>query len=171
VTQGTKTFEKALELHLKRTPDVLSPAIKTIASEFKYEGLDYWSIEETRSATPTFRKILIGVLHIVDNSIASKDCVGIIRLQSLGVDRTLLCIPARNQWYINIQPETLPELRHKGGASRDDFCLYYDESYFAYFLDKLFAELRRLGFKETLPQKLWRLLKDINERIPRTTTI
>ena len=146
MTQKTKAFEKAIELVLKATPEVLSPVIKTVASEFTFKDLHYWSTEEAGSASSAFRKMLITILDVIEDSIASEDCIGIITLQSLASDKTLFRIPPRSEWYINIEPKTLPQLSYKGHINKDVFNLFWDESYFTHLLERLFAEFQRLEF-------------------------
>ena len=146
MTQEAKAFGKAIELVLRATPEVLSPIIKTIASEFEFKDLHYWSKEEAESASPAYRKMLITILDVIEDSIASEDCIGIITLQSLALDTTLFRIPPRSEWYINIEPKTLPQLRYKGHVNKDEFNLSWDESYFTHLLEILFAEFQRLEF-------------------------
>jgi len=169
MTIEAKTLEKGFRLVLKTTPEILTPIIRTISSEFKWGDLDYWSVEETKSASPDYRKILIGVRKIAGDSIVCDDCIGVITMLKGGKDKTLFRIPPRGKWYINIAPNALPfPPPHKdiSNISNDKFCWFYDESYFSRLLDRLSIEFQQLGFIETPVQKVWRLLKEIKERIP-----
>ena len=165
MTPAAKTFTKYIELTLRNTPEVLVPMMQKFTPELKRGDLGYRLIAESESASPVYRKILITAGKIADDAIASEDCIGIITLQSLGAGKTLLRIPPRSQWYINIAPETLAFLGKSteqiSQITSDKFYWLYDESCFAYFVEKISAELQRLGFKETSFQKAQHWFKRI----------
>ena len=165
MTPAAKTFTKYIELTLRNTPEVLVPMMQKFTSELKRGDLGYRLIAEAESATLTYRKILITAGKSTDSAIESEDCVGIITLQSLGAGKTLLRIPPRRQWHINIAPETLAFLgkptEQISQITGDKFYWFYDESCFAYFVEKFTAELQRLGFRETSFQKAQHWFKRI----------
>ena len=148
--KNKELFENALEIVLRETPDILSPFIKTIVSEYSYEGLHYWLKEETKTSSSSYRKILIGIMHGDDEtkSIIKEDCIGILTLQSLGSGKAILRVPPRSKWHINIEPETLYFLAEEdlSHISNDKFNWYYNDSYFTRLLEALFTEFQRLGF-------------------------
>ncbi|MBE9512592.1 MAG: hypothetical protein IMY77_00810 [Chloroflexi bacterium] len=160
-------FGQAIELELRTTPDVLSPVIRTYTSEFKYKGLSYKAIKESVTASQTFRKILITVAKFEGSSISHEDGIGIITIQSLGDVKSMFRIPPRKQWHINIEPKTIAiagdPTCYGSHIARNNFNLFYDDSYFSHFLGVLLSELQRLGFKETKKQKAWRKFKEILE--------
>ncbi len=162
---AVKTFDKNIELTLRNTPEVLVSVMQKFTSELKLGELGYRLIAETRSATPAYRKILITVGKTSGGSFTGPDCIGIITLQSLGADKTLLRIPPRHQWQINIAPETLEfpgkQPEPVSQINSDKFYWFYDEPCFAYFWEKLFAELQRLGFRKTSFQKVQHWFKGI----------
>jgi len=163
-----KPFEQAIELELKTTPETLCSVIKTVASEFKWGKLHYRAAVDSKGTTSSFRKILIIAANIVGSSIENEDAIGIVTLQKLGEnDKTLLRIPPRNQWHINIEPETLAvggdPTCNSSHISKTEFCLFFSESYFTHFLEKLHSEFQRLGFKETKSQKAWQRFKEALE--------
>ena len=163
---GERAFGKAIELVLNATPEVLSPLIGTVASEFMFKNLHYCSREEVKNASAAFKKVLITTLEVDEDSIVNEDCVGVITLQLLPKDRTLFRIPPRSEWYISIEPETLPQLEYEGHVDKDKFNLFWDESYFTHFLERLFAEFQRLAivdFKEKPPIGFKLPYREIND--------
>jgi hypothetical protein len=161
MVDNSKPFAEATEIILKTTPDVLSPIIKTVIAEFECdENRAFWLIEETETATSSYRKILVEAMEIMENSIASEDCIGIITLQSLPNGCTLFRIPPRDHWYINIKPHKMTHLRLEEHVGNDDFYLFENVSSFNRVLDRLFIEFQRLGFidfKEDKPPIGFRL--------------
>jgi hypothetical protein len=169
MSRKTKNLEKGFSLVLKANPEVLSRIVEIISSEFKWEELECWSMEETKTASPDYRKILICVRKTVDGSIASEDCIGIVELVSGGQNLTSFRIPPRSKWHINIAPKTLPFLdpeKDISGISSNKFGWFYNETYFYHLLDSLCDEFQKLGYMETRLGRLWRWLKEIKERIP-----
>lgn len=149
-----EAFEKSFELVLNTTPAVLSPIIRTVVSEFEpEEGIGYHSIEESESASSSFRKILIIALEVIENSIASEDCIGIITLQSLVSNQTLFRVPPRGHWYFTDGSKSLPNLKIEGHVSNDEFNLYWNESYFTKMLERLISEFYRLSFLNLKAEK------------------
>lgn len=142
-----KLFEESLEIVVNATPDVIYPIIKTVVSEFEpEEGIAYSSEIESKSSTENYKKLLIIALEVINNSIASADCVGIITLQSLSNNQTLFRIPPRSNWYFNNAPKILSDLKITGHVTNDEFNLYWNESYFNKVLEKIVSEFYRLGF-------------------------
>jgi len=145
---------KPLEIILKGTPKILYPIIKTTVSEFEAEaGLAYGIEEETDSSTDDYKKLLVIVLEIIENSIASADCIGIITLQSLENNQTLLRIPPRGHWFFNNAPDVVGKLEMKGHVSKDEFNLYLNESYFTKVLEKIVSEFYRLSLLDLKTEK------------------
>lgn len=169
MSRKTKNLEEGFSLVLKANPEVLSRIVEIITSEFKWEELDYWSVEETKTASTNYRKILICVRKIVDGSIASEDCIGIVELVSGGQNLTSLRIPPRSNWHIDIGPKTLSFLDPEkaiSGINSNKFYWFYDESCFSRLLDRFFIEFQDLGFMETRVQRVLRRLKEVKELIP-----
>jgi hypothetical protein len=150
----SKSFTQTVEIVLKTSPDLLTPIIKTVVSEFKYEeGLAFWTIEETETATNNYRKILVVALEIIETSIASEDCIGIITLMSLPNDLTLFRIPPRDHWYIKTTPHTMNHLPLEEHVRNNDFYLFWNESSFNRVVERLFIEFQRLGFIDFKKEK------------------
>ena len=147
MTEQQKSFETPLEIVVNATPDVINPIIKTVVSEFTHEeGLAYSIEVETRSSTDNYKKLLVIALEIMGESIASADCVGIITLQSLSNNQTLFRIPPRSNWYFTNAPKILKDLQMMGHVNKDEFNLYWNESYFTKVLERIVSEFYRLSF-------------------------
>ena len=147
-------YSKSLEIIVKSTPKILYPIIKTTVSEFEPEaGLAHGVEEEPDSSTDDYKKLLVIALEIIGNSIASADCIGIITLQSLENNQTLFRIPPRGHWYFNNAPEVINNLEMKGHVNKDEFNLYFNESYFTKVLEKIVSEFYRLSLLDLKTEK------------------
>ncbi len=147
MTEQQKSFEKPLEMVVNATPDVISPIIKTAVSEFKHEeGLAYSIEVEQKSQTDNYKKMLVIALEITGDSIASVDNIGIITLQSLPNNQTLFRIPPRSNWYFTDAPDVLKDLQMMEHVNKDEFNLYWNESYFTKVLERIVSEFYRLSF-------------------------
>ena len=145
-------FEDALEVVLNSTPEVLSPIITTAAEEFTFKGWEYAAHEEPASLSPAFRRLLVKVIEEEKDegeeiSGVIVDRVGIITLQSLGGNRSLLRVPRRSDWhFVDAERKILHDTRYQGYAGPQDFNWFADESPFTRFLTHLFTEFQRLAF-------------------------
>ena len=148
---------KEVKLHLIGTPEGIASHIARVAENFHFRDLEYRAQEE-RYKSSQFSKqfrILCGsdfspavhwigeddgiILQIYPKKENTKfpQLIGIITLQSLPNNKTLLIA------------------EHISSSFDSDAC-FYDN-----FLKNLFSELKELGFVETLPKKLWRVVKEL----------
>jgi hypothetical protein len=149
-----KEFEKPFEIIINAKPDIICPIIKTTVSEFKPEEGVAFSIEvETKSSTESYKKLVLIALEITENSISIADCIGIITLQSLSDNQTIFRIPPRDNWYFTNAPKILRDLQMMGHVSKDEFNLYFKESYFTKVLEKIVSEFYRLKLLELKIEK------------------
>jgi len=149
-----KPFEEQIEFVLDASPSVLMTVIKTAAHEFEpQKGLAYTIWEELESSSDSYKKMSVTALEIIEDSVASEDCIGIITLQALNINQTLFRIPPRKHWYISIKPHILPSSMIEGHVTNNEFNLYWDDSYFTKMLERLISEFYRLGFIDLKTEK------------------
>ena len=150
--QKKHQFEDALEVVLNAAPEVLSPIITTVAEEFTFGGWECAAHEEPGSHSSAFRRLLVKVIEEVKDegeeiSGVTIDRIGIITLQSLGGNKTLLRVPPSSDWrFVDADQKILHDTRYPGYAGPQDFNWFADDSPFTHFLTRLFTEFQRLAF-------------------------
>lgn len=142
-------FNSAIEINLRGTPDILRPIVKSVARELKFQGWGYSAKEEIKSVTSTFVKFLIETGK-EENEGFIYDNIGILTLQLLPDNHTLLRVPPRRLWDFTTH-DTAESIGLVQGiyTSSGDFNLNAGYEIFDHFLTSLSTKFQSLGLKET----------------------
>lgn len=138
---------KEIRKHLQGTPEEIAPHIARIAQEFEFQGFKYLAQEVSYKSSQFSKHLTILCGEYVGPQISfigdtedeehpQNRCIGMFILQALPNTRTLLI-----------------------SKEKEPYELDNADSYFSSFLNKVFLELRQLGFVETLPKKVWQWIK------------
>jgi len=145
-------FEEPEEIQLQGNLETFCPLIETVARELSFKDCKYEARQAVSKVTETFVWYNI---FIIDLSAKVELLIGVLTLQSLGGNRTVLRVPPRSQWY---EGDLSPDERLKRVFSESQ----YDE-HFKQFIKSLEDRLTHYSLIVTRRKRLWQRFKEISE--------
>ena len=136
----------------------LCPLINRVASE---QNIPNFALEAQPANSKTTNTFVWFDVFIINRTTADKTPIGVLTLESLGSNRTILRVPPRSQW---LKGDLTPrELTIMAYIEKDKDAIKLYDGHFIQFLKSLDIVLKKYGLKVTFHKRFLRGLKEAAE--------
>ncbi len=155
--QDKQPFTEAWEIgEAEADVQTLLPLINTVANEQNIPNFALEAQPANSKATNTFAWLDV---FIINRTTGVKTPIGVLTLQSLGSNRTILRVPPRSQW---LKGDLTPlQLAKMGYIKKDDDAIKFYDACFIQFLKGLDTTLKKYRIKVTFSKRCLQGFKEV----------